>query len=401
MKAISSRSALILIVVAQFLGTSLWFAGNAVAFQIGNLLGESEIITSITSAVQLGFIAGTFFYAFFSIPDRYPPGKVFLISAILAANFNLWMIFLPFQLSYILICRFLVGFFLAGIYPVGMKIAADYFEKGLGSALGFLVGALVLGTAFPHFINGAGIQISWKTIFWITSILAIIGGSLVGFFVPNGPYQKLNPKFDMSLLPKLGKINSLKSAASGYFGHMWELYTFWAFVPMLISFLSKEEFAQTEISLFAFVIIAIGGFSSAIGGIISKTVGSDKVAMVSLFGSGICCLLLLFAPSLPNFLWMILLFVWGILITADSPQFSTLVSQSVPSEYKGTALTLVNCMGFALSIVSIQFCQFLLNWLDIDSALTLLVIGPILGIFLFQFFEKKKRLLSEVSSPKV
>ncbi|SIN79363.1 MFS transporter [Algoriphagus halophilus] len=397
MKLISSRSALILIVIAQFLGTSLWFAGNAVAPEIGALLGEPELIASITSTVQFGFIIGTFFYAFFAIPDRFPPGDVFFFSAVLAACFNILVVLLPFQLPYILFCRFLVGFFLAGIYPVGMKIAADYFEKGLGAALGFLVGALVLGTAFPHLINGLGLQLSWKIIFWITSALAILGGALVGFFVPDGPYRKSNPKFDVSLLPKLSKINALKSAASGYFGHMWELYTFWAFAPMVIAFLSEGSFSSSKISLLSFSVIAIGGISCAVGGVISQKTGSKKVALFSLLGSGVCCIFLVIAPSVPSSIWMIFLLIWGILVTADSPQFSTLVSQSVPAEFKGTALTLVNSMGFALSIVSIQFAQLLLTWLPIDQALALLVVGPLTGILLFRFFAKKKRPQPEAS----
>jgi len=392
---ISSKSALILIVIAQFLGTSLWFAGNAVASEIGVILGEPELIASITSAVQFGFIIGTFFYAFFAIPDRFPPGDVFFFSAILAATANILIVILPFQLDFILSFRFLVGFFLAGIYPVGMKIASDYFEKGLGSALGFLVGALVIGTAFPHFINGIGLQISWKVIFWITSGLAIIGGAVIGFFVPNGPFRKVNPKFEIKLLPQLSKINELKSAASGYFGHMWELYTFWAFVPAIILYLSKGDFSSNQISLFSFSVIAIGGLSCAYGGIISNRIGSKKVALTSLIGSGFCCLVLLLAPFLSNFIWIVFLLIWGILVTADSPQFSTLVSQSVPAEYKGTALTLVNSMGFAISILSIQFGQYLLKWVAIDKMLSLLFIGPLLGILLFRFYSKKKGLQIE------
>ncbi len=397
MKMISSRSALILIVIAQFLGTSLWFAGNAVASEIGAILGEKELIASITSAVQFGFITGTFFYAFFAIPDRFPPGDVFFFSAILAALANILIVILPFQLEIILSFRFLVGFFLAGIYPVGMKIASDYFEKGLGSALGFLVGALVLGTAFPHLINGLGLQISWKIIFWITSSLAIIGGSMIGFFVPDGPFRKVNPKFEIKLLPQLSKINELKSAASGYFGHMWELYTFWAFVPMLIIYLSKGDFSSNQISILSFLVIAIGGLSCAYGGIISEKLGSKKVALISLTGSGLCCLFLVLVPFFPNFFWITFLLIWGILVTADSPQFSTLVSQSVPSEYKGTALTLVNSLGFAISIVSIQFGQYLLKWLTIDKMLSLLFIGPLLGVILFRLYSKKKRLHFEAS----
>ncbi|MBN3582406.1 MFS transporter [Algoriphagus aestuarii] len=397
MKMISSRSALILIVIAQFLGTSLWFAGNAAAPEISSILGENSLIASITSAVQLGFIIGTFFYALFSIPDRFAPGEVFFFSAILAATANILVIVLPFELPIILSCRFLVGFFLAGIYPVGMKIAADYFEKGLGAALGYLVGALVLGTAFPHLLNGLGLDISWKLIFWITSGLAIIGGALVGFFVPDGPYRKANPKFDFSLIPKLSKINALKSAASGYFGHMWELYTFWAFVPMVIISLSKGSFSQPTISLISFAVIAVGGISCAVGGLISQKTGSTKVAQVALTGSGLCCLFLLLVPTSPSFIWIAFLLIWGILVTADSPQFSTLVSQSVSSEYKGTALTLVNSLGFGISILSIQMGHYLLQLMSIEKVMALLVLGPMMGIFLFRSFAKKKRPQTEAS----
>jgi len=169
---ITSRSALILIVIAQFLGTSLWFAGNAVAPEISQLLELPGILASITSVVQFGFILGTLVFAIFSVPDRFSPSDVFFFSSVLAACANLLIIILPMQLTIVLACRFMVGFFLAGIYPVGMKIAADYFQKGLGAALGFLVGALVLGTAFPHLLKGLDLNFSWKIVLWFTSGLS-------------------------------------------------------------------------------------------------------------------------------------------------------------------------------------------------------------------------------------
>jgi MFS family permease len=388
---LTSRSALILIVIAQFLGTSLWFAGNAVAPELGYLVGKPELVSWITSAVQLGFISGTLVFAFFSIPDRFPPASVFLYSAFLAASFNFLITIIPLNLVIILTFRFLVGFFLAGIYPVGMKIAADYFEKGLGVALGFLVGALVLGTAFPHLIKGLNLSFDWQITFYVTSALAIIGGLLVGFFVPSGPFRKPNLVFDLGLLPKLSKINGLKSAASGYFGHMWELYTFWAFLPLLILFLKGSEVAGSQESLLTFFVIASGAVSCALGGLLSHKIGSRAVATFALIGSGICCLTLIFVQGANSEIWTVLLIFWGILITADSPQFSTLVAQSVIPEYRGTALTVVNSLGFLISVISIQVTQILLTWFSIVEVLSFLVIGPILGLSLFRLFYKKAK----------
>ena len=385
---LSSRSVLILIVIAQFLGTSLWFAGNVAATELELALGSTGLTSWITSAVQLGFIAGTFLYALGSVADRYSPSKVFFVSALLAATCNLLIPLIPMSLASVLGLRFLVGFFLAGIYPVGMKIAADYFEKGLGSALGFLVGALVLGTAFPFLLKALGANVSWTWILWITSGLAITGGAMVGFFVPNGPFRKAASVFDLGLVPKLFKIKALKSAAAGYFGHMWELYTFWAFVQLLLLDLKNETEITADISLMTFGIIAIGAISCVVGGLMSGKLGSEKVALFSLAGSGICGLILIIFPDFPTGLILPLLLLWGILVIADSPQFSTLIAQSVPAEYRGTALTLVNSIGFGLTILSIQFSQYLSNFFSPREFLGWLIIGPILGIWGFKYFKK-------------
>ena len=385
---LSSRSVLILIVIAQFLGTSLWFAGNVAATELELALGSTGLTSWITSAVQLGFITGTFLYALGSVADRYSPSKVFFVSALLAATCNLLIPLIPMSLASVLGLRFLVGFFLAGIYPVGMKIAADYFEKGLGSALGFLVGALVLGTAFPFLLKALGANVSWTWILWITSGLAITGGAMVGFFVPNGPFRKPASVFDLGLVPKLFKIKALKSAAAGYFGHMWELYTFWAFVQLLLLDLKNETEITADISLMTFGIIAIGAISCVVGGLMSGKLGSEKVALFSLAGSGICGLILIIFPDFPTGLILPLLLLWGILVIADSPQFSTLIAQSVPAEYRGTALTLVNSIGFGLTILSIQFSQYLSNFFSPREFLGWLIIGPILGIWGFKYFKK-------------
>ena len=380
------------LVLAQFLGTSLWFAGNAAAPELESLLGQSGLVPTITSAVQLGFIVGTFFYAVFQLADRYSPSQVFLWSSLAAGAVNVALLWVPLQLEWILGSRFLTGFFLGGIYPVGMKIAADYTKGGLGVALGFLVGALVLGTAFPFLIQGLELDVSYRVLILVPAALACLGGLLVGIGIPDGPYRKPNPALNFSLIPQLARNKALQGAAGGYFGHMWEIYTFWAFLPLLLGFLTENSLPPATQSLWTFVLIGIGGISCAVGGLISQKLGSGTVAMASLIGSGVCGLVLLVFPEFAFWTPLPFLFVWGLLLSPDSPQFSTLVAQSVAPEHRGTALTLVNGLGFGLTIVSIQFTQHLAGFLSPNQFIGLLCLGPVMGVFLFFYsrgFSKK------------
>ena len=268
----SKKHILPLIVISQFFCTSLWFAGNGVMQNLVNTFGlEESALGNLTVAVQFGFISGTLIFALLSIADRFSPSKVFFISAILGAIFNLGLI-LEYQTNFSLISfRFFTGLFLAGIYPVGMKIATDYYQKGLGKALGFLLGALVLGTALPHLLKNILIDFSWKSVLISTSILATLGGFLMFFFIKDGPYREPSEKLDLSVCFKIFKIKKFKTAAFGYFGHMWELYAFWAFVPILLNIYQKtHNGVALNIPLLSFFIIAIGSLSCFFSGYISE-----------------------------------------------------------------------------------------------------------------------------------
>ena len=380
-----------IIVFAQFCCTSLWFAGNGIITDLVNTfnLGNSAI-GHLTSAVQFGFILGTFLFALLTITDRFSPSKVFFISAVISAFFNLGMLYIGNTLISLLIMRFLTGFFLAGIYPVGMKIASDYFQKGLGKSLGFLVGALVLGTSFPHLLKGLGGFLSWELVVYITSGLAVFGGLIMLFLVPNGPYRKSASKLDVSVILKVFKEPKFKSAAFGYFGHMWELYAFWGFIPMLFfAYERLHEHVQFNIPIMSFIVIAVGGFACVISGYASEKFGTKKVAAFSLFCSFLCCLFSpLFLLLAPKMLFISFLIFWGMVVIADSPLFSTLEAQNVAIESKGTALTIVNSIGFAITIVSIQLLNSMKNSLDITYLFMLLAIGPVFG--LLALYEKKK-----------
>ncbi|GAA0890746.1 MFS transporter [Fulvivirga kasyanovii] len=369
-----------IIVIAQFAGTSLWFAGNAILPDLDKALSlPANALGIITSAVQLGFIAGTLTFAFLTIADRFSPSKVFFTCALLGSIFNLGPLFST-GYEVILSFRFITGFFLAGIYPIGMKIASDWHEKGLGKALGYLVGALVLGTAFPHLIRDLTGGLPWKYILIATSSVAVMGGVAILAGVGDGPFRKRGSKFDLSIIFKLFRHNNFRNAAFGYFGHMWELYAFWAFIPFILRYYNASAGTDLNVPLWSFITIGAGSLSCAIGGHVAMRFGSKKVAFAALALSGICCLLSPLLFMVPVGLFILILLIWGMAVVADSPQFSTLVAQTADKAYIGTGLTVVNSLGFAITIVSIQ----LLTWLDSliapDFLFIVLLIGPAFGL---------------------
>lgn len=314
--------------------------------------------------------------------DRFSPSRVFFISALAAAGSNLAMIVPEQPVTNIFLLRFLTGVFLAGIYPVGMKIASDYYQKGLGKALGFLVGALVVGTAFPHLLKSLGTSLPWKAILMLTSGLAVCGGFMILLFVPDGPFRKKSFQLDLRASVKVFRDKAFRSAAFGYFGHMWELYAFWAFVPLMIAaYLRLHPQADINISLLSFLVIGLGGLSCVASGYISQRYGSSKTALYFLTASGICCIFSPLAFYLPPAFFIPFLLFWGLVIIADSPLFSALVAQHAPAEFKGTALTVVTCIGFSITILSIELLSTLSPILDPGYLYIILAAGPLAGTY--------------------
>lgn len=354
---------------------------------------KESALGHLTSAVQLGFIFGTLIFAILSIADRFSPSKVFFICALFGALFNLGIVWDGNSLYSILPLRFFTGFFLAGIYPVGMKIAADYYEKGLGKSLGFLVGALALGTAFPHLAKEISGNIAWQSVLILTSILAVIGGLLMFLRVPDGPFRKPGNSINFSASFGVFRNSSFRAAALGYFGHMWELYAFWAFVPVILkTYTLKNPAVELNIPLLSFSIIGIGALACVLAGYLAQNFGTKRIASLALFLSCACCFLspLIIASEEKSVLIAFLLF-WGMAVIADSPLFSTLVANNAPSEIKATALTIVNSIGFFLTIISIQLLSFLLEFLNPIYVYPVLGLGPILG--LIALWDKKKMMV--------
>ena len=360
------------IVVAQFAGTSLWFAGNAVLPELQARLGATGLLGLVTSAVQAGFIVGTLVSALTGLADRVSPRVLFLTSALLGAAANLLLLVAP-TAAAVGFARFLTGLCLAGIYPIGMKIAAGWYRAGLGRALGLLVGALVLGTAFPHLLRAFGTALPWKGVILGTSGLAAGGGVLLYTLVPDGPHLRPAPPFSVGNLRRVFAVPAFRSAALGYFGHMWELYTVWALLPVIIA----AHPAGLATSASAAAAIGVGALGCVGGGWLSLRIGSDRVAGICLAISGLCCLVFPWVEAAPAPVFLAYLLVWGIGVVGDSPQLSTLNARSAPPELLGSGLTVVTSVGFALTIASIELAEAIG---DPTVAIPALAVGPALGL---------------------
>lgn len=365
------------IVLSQFAGTSLWFAVNAVMPDLQRAWAlDASAVGWLTSAVQCGFIAGTLVFALLSIADRWPARHVFLACALLGALCNAWGAWGTQQLDALVLLRFGTGFFLAGIYPVGMKIAASWYPQGLGAALGWLVGALVLGTAAPHLLRGLGAEWPWQAVMGAASLLAVAGGLAMVLLVPEGPHLPRVMGLQWRALSSIWRNARVRASAFGYFGHMWELYTFWVLVPAIVA----TRLSGAPASLASFGIIALGMLGCVAGGLLARRVGSARVAAVQLAASGVCCLLAPVMLHAPAELFVPWLAVWGTTVVGDSPQFSTLTAQNAPREGVGSVLTLVNCIGFAVSIISILLFSALVARFSLTPVLPWLAAGPALGL---------------------
>jgi predicted MFS family arabinose efflux permease len=257
-----------------------------------------------------------------------------------------------------------------------MKIAAGWFRQDLGRALGYLVGALVLGTAAPHGLRALGAAWPWQSVMFGVAALAAAGGVLMCALVPDSPHLPPAPRLDPRALAAVVNDRKVRASAFGYFGHMWELYTFWVLVPLI----AAARLAPVHVGAAAFAVIGVGALGCIGGGLATRRFGSARVAGAQLATSGLCCLLaplLLHAPLWLFFVWLL---AWGVTVVGDSPQFSTLTAHNAPRAAVGSLLTFVNCLGFAITIVSIQLFAWAAQMWPLELVLPWLALGPAAGL---------------------
>lgn len=388
-RLINPRFASFLIVMAELMATSLWFSINSVA---DNLMGAWQInlagIGLLTNAVQFGFVAGTLIFALGGIADRFRPSHLFTICALLGAIFNTAFALFADNIVWGFVFRFFVGICLAGIYPIGMKLIMTWDPQNASNRIAQLVGMLTLGTAIPHATRYLGMDWPWSIVILCSSILAMVAMGII-FWLGDGPHLKMGSgtRIKLSGIQKIFSIPAYRSSAMGYFGHMWELYAFWALVPLLIANTHRIH-NPIDLSGLAFLVIGIGALGCFIGGHLSKTMGGVKVASFALAFSGFCCLLYPWIKDAPFPIQIIFWAMWGMSVVADSPQFSALSAQACPPEIVGTALTIQNAIGFTITMISIQMSTVVFPLLG-DYISWLLLPGPILGVLLLNRIAKR------------
>ena len=376
---------LALVAVAELLGMSLWFAASAVSQQYGALWSlTSSGMGWLTTAVQLGFVAGTAISAVLNLADIIPARRLFAMSAVAGAIANA-LVLTADGLPQALIWRFATGMFLAGVYPPAMKMISTWFRVRRGMAVGTIVGALTVGKATPYLVHalpGAGIQ----PVVLTASAGALLASALVWFGYRDGPYPFLPRPFSWGLVREVVSSRRWRLSTGGYLGHMWELYPAWVWLPAFVSAsvalgeAAGSSAGASMASAVSFAAIAAGGVGCVWGGLVADRIGREWLVTLAMAASGSCALVIGF--SFGGSLWILvpIALVWGFFVVADSAQFSVLVTESVPAHAVGTALTLQTSLGFLLTALTIQLVPPLVAAVGWEWAFPILALGPLLGI---------------------
>jgi len=363
---------------------SLWFSASAVTPQLRSIWGLALAEAAwLTTIVQLGFVCGTAIAAVLNLADVIPAGRLFSTCALLGAAVNAAILGAP-GYSSALMLRFLTGFFLAGVYPPAMKMTATWFRSQRGLAIGVIVGALTVGKAIPYLVRAMP-HVGLRPVLLTASVGAVVAALIVAAGYREGPYPFTSRPFSWRHVGDVVRVREWRLATASYLGHMFELYAFWTWIP---SFLAASVAANAGgpfraprlISLLAFATIAIGGLGSVWGGLFADKRGRERLVSISLFVSGACCLLSGILFGRPIWILGALAMTWGFFVIADSAQFSTLVTESVPPHTVGTALTVQTSLGFLLTMLPMQLVPLIAQRAGWRWGFAILALGPVAGI---------------------
>lgn len=373
--------------LSSLMSMTLWFSASAVVPQltIEWSLGESAQAW-MTMSVQLGFVVGALVSALLNLADRFSSRTLIAISSTLGGLFTAAIALISMNVETVLLMRFLTGVCLAGVYPPGMKLVAGWCREDRGFGIGILVGALAVGSATPHLINGLALYgdtafPEWRVVFLVTAASSVLSAIMIAFFFRAGPYHSDSAPFNWRFAAESFRHAPTRLANFGYLGHMWELYAMWTWVPVLLMVSYEASSLSPQAARFAgFGVIAIGSVSSVMAGRLADRFGRTSITIWSLVISGLCCLTAGLFFSYPILL-TILCLIWGFAVVADSAQFSAAISELTDPRYIGTALTIQTSIGFLLTMLTIRLVPTLVNQFGWEWVFTILALGPMFGIW--------------------
>jgi MFS family permease len=374
---------LTLLMLAEVAAMSLWFVSAAV---LPDMLQEAAVSpgrqAALSSGVQAGFVVGALGSAFLGLADRFDPRRVFATAAISAGLINAVLLMAAPGGDAAILARVLTGALLAGVYPVGMKIAVGWGLKDRGFLVGALVGAVTLGSASPHLLALIG-GADWRLSVAAASLIAAAGG-LIALLVALGPHHGLASKFDARAIAAAWTNRRVRLAYAGYLGHMFELYAMWAWIGAATAVSYSDWLpaleAESLAKLTAFLSIAAGGVACVGAGLIADRIGKAETAIIAMALSGTSALAAGLTFGGPVWLTFFIVIIWGMSILPDSAQFSALVADAAPAEQAGSLLTLQTALGFALTIVTVQFAPLIAVKFGWPALLAGLALGPAFGI---------------------
>ena len=375
---------LILLAVCEVAAMALWFSATAV---IPALQAEHQLSaftqSLFTSAVQFGFVAGSLVSAVLGLADRFDPRRFLMCSALVASLANAGILIAdPASFSVVLL-RFVTGACMAGIYPVGMKIAASWAVNDMGLLIGFLVGAITLGTASPRLFNALG-GVDWRFPIAAASAAGLLSALLINL-VRLGPRIQAAPRFNPKFVLWAWRIKPIRLANLGYLGHMWELYAMWAWIGAFLHASFALSLGAEQASLLAklatFATIAAGALGCIAAGFLADRLGRTTLTMLAMAVSGSCALGIGFFFGAAPWLLILLCLVWGVAVIADSAQFSSSIAELSDRYLIGTMLTVQTSLGFLLTLITIHLMPYAVEWLGWRYAFLPLAIGPFLGVW--------------------